>query len=242
MLVPPQDPLASEVQAQINVWNLSCLRDHASCSRVECDILPLPSRVLDLAALDDSGDSGGSGDLQLLETKGQTGRYVALSYRWGQGLTYLTTKDSLQDRIARIRSSELPRTLRDAVVYTRSLNIRYLWVDSLCIIQHDMDDWEREAGQMYAVYGNAYLVLAAVRATSTEEGFLDVRRRGYIQAQVSGRDSEGKEFSVVGVSASMDVRINESTHQDFGTATEHWAKDRLPLWTDGLEEQVWTLV
>lgn len=68
--------------------------------------------------------------------------------------------------------SSLPRTFRDAVTATRALGLRYLWIDSLCIVQDDPEDWAREAGRMAGVYGGAHVVIAANRAGGCEEGFL----------------------------------------------------------------------
>lgn len=39
--------------------------------------------------------------------------------------------------------------------------MRYLWIDSLCIIQGDADDWVAEAGKMANVYANSFLNIAA---------------------------------------------------------------------------------
>lgn len=52
----------------------------------------------------------------------------------------------------------------------RNLGIRYLWIDSMCIIQQeagkfiqlDKDDWERESVTMFGVYKNSYVTLAAL--------------------------------------------------------------------------------
>jgi len=42
-----------------------------------------------------------------------------------------------------ILMEKLPYTFRDAVTIAHHLNIRYLWIDSMCIIQGDRDDWEK---------------------------------------------------------------------------------------------------
>ncbi|KAH7204828.1 hypothetical protein DER44DRAFT_624559, partial [Fusarium oxysporum] len=57
--------------------------------------------------------------------------------------------------------SKLPQTLRDAVTVTRCIGIRYIWIDSLCIIQHGDDDkkQEVEAKKVGAVYERALLTL-----------------------------------------------------------------------------------
>jgi hypothetical protein len=55
---------------------------------------------------------------------------------------------------------------------TRELGVRYLWIDSLCIIQGKDGDFEDEAERMETVFSEAYCVIAASRATGTSDGFL----------------------------------------------------------------------
>jgi hypothetical protein len=52
-------------------------------------------------------------------------------------------------------------TFRDAVVFCRRVGVRYLWIDSLCILQDSRADWEAEAAVMGRVYGHALCMLAA---------------------------------------------------------------------------------
>lgn len=60
---------------------------------------------------------------------------------------------------------------------TRRLGVRYLWIDSICIIQENAEDWDFEAANMGNVYKNAYLTLAAT-ASSSGAGGLFVARDG----------------------------------------------------------------
>jgi hypothetical protein len=71
-----------------------------------------------------------------------------------------------------IELSQLPRTFRDAVLVARGLGVRYLWIDSLCIVQDDEQDWQRESQMMERVYTSAYCTIAAVRAGRPDDGFL----------------------------------------------------------------------
>ncbi|KAF9775307.1 hypothetical protein IL306_006602 [Fusarium sp. DS 682] len=71
-----------------------------------------------------------------------------------------------------IMTSELPSAIHDAVVYTRALEVPFLWVDALCIIQGDREDWERESVLMADVYANALVTLAAECSASVHEGFI----------------------------------------------------------------------
>jgi hypothetical protein len=67
----------------------------------------------------------------------------------------------------------LPKSFRDAVLVTRKLHIRYLWIDSICIIQDNDDDWEPESSRMDSIYQNAHVTIAATAAANSEAGFLD---------------------------------------------------------------------
>lgn len=67
----------------------------------------------------------------------------------------------------------MTRVIQDAVKVAKALSIRYLWVDALCIIQGDSDDWARESEQMGLVYTNSYVTFCAISTSSCLEGFLD---------------------------------------------------------------------
>jgi len=60
----------------------------------------------------------------------------------------------------------------------RNLKIRYLWVDSMCILQDDEKDWERESAEMHAIYSSSYLTIAAHVGASVHDGFLGAQRYG----------------------------------------------------------------
>jgi hypothetical protein len=66
--------------------------------------------------------------------------------------------------------SSLPKTFYEAVAITRLLHLRYLWIDSLCIVQDDKNDWSMEAPRMGSLYSRAYLVIAASGARDSSDG------------------------------------------------------------------------
>lgn len=72
---------------------------------------------------------------------------------------------------------EAPQTLQDAVTITRHLGLRYLWVDALCIIQEDVEDWARESSRMTEIYSNAHVVLAADWGKDSTSGIFHKRAR-----------------------------------------------------------------
>ncbi|KAK7914418.1 hypothetical protein PG985_012121 [Apiospora marii] len=103
--------------------------------------------------------------------------YVALSHCWGGTLTkdLITTSGNLQSRLRSISHSSLPPSFQDAVTITRSLGIRYLWIDALCIIQDSAADWATESAKMASVYGDSYLTIAADSSSDSFGGILRKR-------------------------------------------------------------------
>lgn len=148
----------------------------------------LPSRVIDVGPADGSQHphlyvpSGSSNCAKMADV---SQRYIALSYCWGSHLwdgkdPQITTASSLEARKREICMTDLPQTIRDAVVISRRLGIRYLWVDALCILQgSDAEakaDWERESSRMADIYGSAFLTIAAASARSVHEGIFHDRK------------------------------------------------------------------
>lgn len=123
----------------------------------------LPSRVIDVS----------SEPLKLLTTTPEmVAEYVALSYCWGRSQIFVTTKDTLADKLAGFPITSLPLTLRDAVNVTRKLGFDYLWIDALCIIQDSDDDKTTEIARMGAIYKNSAVTISAANAETVDDGFL----------------------------------------------------------------------
>jgi hypothetical protein len=78
--------------------------------------------------------------------------------------------------------SHLPKTHQDAIRLTQELGIRYIWIDSICIIQDDKEDWEHESASMLSVYANASLTIAASNGNDSHKGlFTEIPLRNYVQ-------------------------------------------------------------
>ena len=98
--------------------------------------------------------------------------YVALSYCWGGDDSMRLTRANLDAWQQAIKIVQLPKTLRDAIISTRLLGLKYLWVDRICIIQDDPVDIHQEIAVMPEVYQYATLTISASSAKSSSEGFL----------------------------------------------------------------------
>ncbi|PSN60097.1 HET-domain-containing protein, partial [Corynespora cassiicola Philippines] len=121
----------------------------------------LPSRLLDLSVEE---------KIFMLETVKTP--YVALSHRWGIEQHFTTTIHTLQDMRIGIAVDSLPRTFQDAVYVTKRLGLRFLWIDALCTIQDDRDDWLQESAKMGYIYTNAEFVISAHCAKDDSDGFV----------------------------------------------------------------------
>ena len=108
-------------------------------------------------------------------------RYVALSHCWGGTNTAILKKDMLSTMIGGIDWSQLPKTFQDAIYVTRRLGFRYLWIDSLCIIQDSAEDWSKESDTMHAVYANCVLTIAASWGKDSGTGLFIERKPLYQQ-------------------------------------------------------------
>ncbi|KAH8755589.1 heterokaryon incompatibility protein-domain-containing protein, partial [Hyaloscypha finlandica] len=126
-----------------------------------------PTRLLDLQAFNES-----TLDTRLVEKPASGSLFATLSHCWGANCDarYQATKSTLPALRHRMRYADLPKTYRDAILVCRSLHIRYIWIDSLCIIQDSKEDWAREAARMAYVYSNAHLTISADWSTNSEGG------------------------------------------------------------------------
>jgi hypothetical protein len=87
----------------------------------------------------------------------------------------MSTTSNIRDHLTRIPWDSLPRLYQDTITATRKIGLRYLWIDSLCIIQDSHSDWLYESERMGAVYENARLTIAASHAVDSSEGLFRAR-------------------------------------------------------------------
>jgi hypothetical protein len=153
------DVSSSDATNKIRNWLHACSEHHPHCCLNDTPILP--THVVDIQTMS-----------LYTSPPGETAQYTALSYRWGGDQPFRTTRDSFSAKLGCISTASMPKTLQDAVFITRQLGIRYLWIDSLCIIQDDPLDMARELSTMHTVYKNATIVIAAEFPTNVHQGFL----------------------------------------------------------------------
>jgi hypothetical protein len=124
-------------------------------------------------------------------TTRESGRYIALSHCWGSNPLIRTTKETLAQHQRQLPLDSLPKTFQDAVIITRKLNVRYLWIDSLCIVQDDVQEWEEQSAIMGDIYSQSYLTIAAAASKDSSGGcFLSRRTETHARVKCSISDTE----------------------------------------------------
>lgn len=116
----------------------------------------------------------------LFKTSGTRKPYACLSYCWGPDSHAIlkTTTANIKDHYQRISESEMPQGIQDAIKVCRGLQIPFLWVDSLCLIQDDVTAWLDGAAQMSQIYLNSHLTIAALEPETCKSPFLGPQRFG----------------------------------------------------------------
>lgn len=172
LIGPARDVSPNGSSAECIKWAVECLdncnENHGRC-RKDLDSV-LPYRLIDVG--DDSKDPH-----LLINDKKARGKYIALSHCWGGQSPLCLTSNTLVKFERGIPSKDIPSTFRDAIQICRLLSVKYIWIDSLCIIQDSTKDWREQAAQMCDYYSNSWVVIAADGAPNSSHGFLTDKRR-----------------------------------------------------------------
>jgi hypothetical protein len=177
-------------------WIDQCTNEHGTCIGKGLEKPWYPSRLIELKPRFEeqehlNGQAAGDEQvvrdkemdrIRLVETKDwkegdpeTDGFYLSLSHCWGKAQIIRLLSENLDKFKQGIDLNSLPRTFRDAIHFGRRLcskyrPVRYIWIDSLCIIQDDQNDWLSESAQMFQTYRNSYCNLSATAGTDSEKG------------------------------------------------------------------------
>lgn len=174
-----EDPKNADICNQVMCWLRNCKEQHPECGNLRWSSSH-PTRLVHI--LSDSKVEL----IHCVPTADKDIEYAALSYSWGDWNHLLegekkeiddgkTTKSNLQYRSQSFASSELPTTIRDSITLMYRLGIEYIWVDTICIIQDDSEDWKQESARMHEVYGNACFTLCLCLSSKATECILRKR-------------------------------------------------------------------
>ncbi|KAI8177250.1 hypothetical protein KHU50_003647 [Colletotrichum sp. SAR 10_65] len=144
------------VAALVKGWLADCRKGHAQCDTAvsgqrsgHAGRSDAPTRLVDV------GEEGDEMSLRILlnNEEDPVTEYITLSYAWGsRGSDIKLTASNIAQMTDVVDWARLPKTIQEAVIFTRKLGVRYIWVDALCIMQSAEpddtsahEDWHREA-------------------------------------------------------------------------------------------------
>lgn len=170
----PLDARSDESFSRAQAWVAACETDHKDC--IQNSEHRLPTRVVDV------GDS--VTPPSLLETNGQQGRWVALSYCWGEKPPLKTKLSTLSAFCNELRPN-LPMLFQDAIFAVKRLGYQYLWIDALCVLQDSGQDWQIESVDMGRIFKEAAMVVVAEAATDSSAGLFNSTNEGKDNARIT---------------------------------------------------------
>lgn len=180
-------------------WYKQCL-GHTTCRNWKSESKVLPTRLIRINKPDNADMSA-----NLCETKDLLSDtlYTTLSHRWGTGEIFKLLQSNLDDLRQEIPIKRLPKVFQDAMYVSIEIGIRYIWIDSLCIIQDSKDgeDWTHEARRMGDVYTYGEFNIAATGYKDGSSGLFSEREallRIYpavsLKCVVRGNDGSKRSF------------------------------------------------
>lgn len=162
---------------RIRAWFAEDMQKWGSSKERFIHGLCFPSRLVDLGTAEERQDcisSGNHASIRLKLISPRDGEpcmlpnsepwivYAALSHRWGKSTkASITTLANVAARLEGFDFSELCQTFKDAIIVAREMGIRYIWIDSLCIVQDCEEDWKHESQIMGDIYLHAIVTFAA---------------------------------------------------------------------------------
>lgn len=126
--------------------------------------------------------------------------YIALSYVWGKGKPYTTNLSNIMLHRSHggleKNLEDLPRVFHDAFNLVRCLGVRYIWIDSLCIVQDSSRSWGLNSRVMDLIYGNAVLTICAADGIDSSTGLRAMHPKEHDARQTSADCAPGVRLTV----------------------------------------------
>ena len=170
---------------QVTKWIKDCENNHPKCVRKHIDRKFVPTRLIDL------GLAGASipERFPIVETAKNNiqGPYITLSHCWGKSdFVKLESKtfDAFTTSGVPIEKLKTNQNFVGAVTLALKLNVRYIWIDSLCIKQSDKEDWDKEGDLMHKVYRNSFCNIAAAASSDGTKGLFRSRDENDIRKMI----------------------------------------------------------
>lgn len=157
-------------------WLDECLQEHQNCRFSSAS---LPTRVVKIE---------GPEKVNLYVTRGEPEQYACLSHCWEHRSVLVTTHASLEQYTSGIDRDKIPKTFQDAISFTHRLGLRYLWIDSLCVVQDSLSNWRHEGTKMANISQGVRITLAAMTSKDASGGSFATAHSSHV--------SEGLQYKI----------------------------------------------
>ncbi|KAK3623539.1 hypothetical protein LTR56_011798 [Elasticomyces elasticus] len=162
---------------QIKKWLEDC-EDHEACKKLSSEATFIPSRLLEITR-----DVAGKVSIRLRcrEELTHAITYVTLSHCWGSYVPLKLEESKLIQYRERVPLEDMSPVFCDAIDVSIALDIWYIWIDSLCIIQDSEEDWQTESAMMCDVYSHCFLNIAADGSKDGSQGLFRERNTALLK-------------------------------------------------------------
>ncbi|RMJ18621.1 hypothetical protein CDV36_001732 [Fusarium kuroshium] len=173
--------------------------------------------------------------------------WVAISYVWGKKRFRTLTEATLEElkEEGALKASWIPDTIADAIQVTRGIGEKYLWTDSLCIIQDSDADKMHFVPRMDIIYGRASLTIVNAAGDNAFSGLPGVRPGTRFQQEEPfpiGGDGDSEEERTWLVQTNEPIRTSRELVGDSCWYTRGWTYQEAILsqrWLIFTPEQVY---
>ncbi|CAH0027415.1 unnamed protein product [Clonostachys rhizophaga] len=198
-------------------WFETCRTSHSKCRGLENRARPfIPERLIEILCTETMESSR----WRLVSSRhlGYVS-YVTLSHCWGSSdhLKLLKSNlDYLQSQEGNPPTT-LPKTYQHAFIVALALGFRFIWVDSLCIIQDDDRDWREQSSVMGMIYKHGQCNLAATWAHDGKDGCFSYREPEVVKPPLVELTSAGDKLTRNHVIVDSLVYHNDLHHAPLNT-------------------------
>ncbi|KAL2061000.1 hypothetical protein VTL71DRAFT_9052 [Oculimacula yallundae] len=196
--VPPNEFRLSSLLQLGQQWLHKCRTEHFTCNNQNPNFRP--TRLLEIV-------DKHRGRIMSSEELIASQQYATLSHCWGKSRILTLTTSNIDQLKSGIKLSELPTSYQEAILVCNKFGYRYIWIDSLCIIQDSIEDWHTEAMAMRHVYRNSMLnIAAAAAAENTNSSFTarDASTISPLPISIQWEDHEPRKYYLSNANAYRD--------------------------------------
>lgn len=183
--------MTEERRSVLLSWIRNCSENHDACRPSSSGY---PRRLIEIKTFSRTRQTLAVKDFIRIDARPH---YLTLSHSWkaSSAEDSRTLNSNLKQRTKSLPLGELTKTLQDAVKITAWLGFRYIWIDSICIIQNNDEDKQRELSIMGDIYAGSSITLAAQpHPGSTRDHGMFLKRDLFLE--VKGQDAQrGSQFS-----------------------------------------------